>query len=76
MQVLPKNRGLGTVDLYVSVTEGMPSPELVELVKRSLKNKREIGVDLRVLMPVTRPVDVLVLVRPRERLCCWRSWGR
>lgn len=66
MQVLPKNRGLGTVDLYISATEGMPSPELVEQVKNRLESRREIGVSLQVLAPTPRPVDVLVQVKPRE----------
>lgn len=66
VQVLPKNRGLGTVDLYISATEGMPSPELVEQVKNRLESRREIGVSLQVLAPTPRPVDVLVQVKPRE----------
>ncbi len=64
--VLPRNRGLGTVDLYVTARSGLPSEELLEAVQEDLQTKREIGVDLKVLAPAGVKTDVLVTVKTRE----------
>ena len=66
--VLPKNRGLGTVDLYVTSPQGLPSESLLAAVQADLEAKREIGVDLRVLAPAGVETDVLVAVKAREGL--------
>ncbi len=66
--VLPKNRGLGTVDLYITAHHGLPSGELLNTVQEDLENKREIGVDLRVMSPARVETDVLVTVKTREGL--------
>ncbi len=62
VNVLPKHRGLGTVDLYIAGSGGMPSDSLVERVQGVLEEKREIAVDLKVLAPQGVTVDVLVSV--------------
>lgn len=64
--VLPKNRGLGTVDIYIAADGGLPSQELLEEVQEALESKREIAVDLRVLSPQAVTVNVLVSVKARE----------
>ena len=64
--VLPKNRGLGTVDIYIAADGGLPSQELLEEVQNALESKREIAVDLRVLSPQAVTVNVLVSVKARE----------
>lgn len=64
--VLPKNRGLGTVDIYIAADGGLPSQELLEEVQDALESKREIAVDLRVLSPEAVTVNVLVSVKARE----------
>ena len=64
--VLPKNRGLGTVDIYIAADGGLPSQELLEEVQDALESKREIAVDLRVLSPQAVTVNVLVSVKARE----------
>ena len=64
--VLPKNRGLGTVDLYITAPQGLPSEDLLEAVQAHLEGKREIGVDLKVLAPAGVTTDVLVTVKARE----------
>lgn len=61
--VLPKQRGLGTVDVYIAADGGLPSQALVEAVRQSLEAEREIAVDLRVLAPQAVPVNVLVRVK-------------
>ena len=66
--VLPKNRGLGTVDLYITAPQGLPSGQLLAAVQNHLKERREIGVDLRVLAPDGVKVDVLVTVKVRAGL--------
>ena len=64
--VLPKNRGLGTVDIYIAADGGLPSQELLEEVQDALESKRELAVDLRVLSPQAVTVNVLVSVKARE----------
>jgi uncharacterized phage protein gp47/JayE len=66
--VLPRNRGLGTVDLYVTARSGLPSADLLAAVQEDLQTKREIGVDLKVLAPAGVQTDVLVTVKVREGL--------
>ena len=64
--VLPKNRGLGTVDIYIAANEGLPSEELLDQVQAALETKREIAVDLQVLSPEALTVNVLVSVKAKE----------
>ena len=56
--VLPKNRGVGTVDVIFSVDGGLPSDAQVAEVQKQLEKQREICVDLQVRAPSARPVDV------------------
>jgi uncharacterized phage protein gp47/JayE len=62
--VLPRNRGLGTVDIIISSPEGEPSPELLERVKAHLDAQREICVDIQVYAPEPVPVDLALTIRP------------
>lgn len=64
-QVLPKNRGLGTVDLYVSAAGGQPDQALLTRVAQALEGRREIAVDLKVLAPESVTVNVLVSVKAK-----------
>ena len=59
VKVLPKNRGIGTVDVVISAVSGMPDAQLINTVKSVLDEKREICVDIEVLSPtaVTVPVS-------------------
>lgn len=61
--VVPRARGVGTVDVYISTQAGTPEQELIERVQASLNEMREIAVDVQVLAPTTRAVDVSVSVR-------------
>lgn len=61
-QVLPRHRGVGTVDVVIAAENGAPSQTLVDTVQAKLESQREICVDLQVLPPETRPVDVAVAV--------------
>ena len=59
-------RGIGTVDVYVSTRTGTPSEELLAAIRAALEEKREIAVDLRVLAPTIRQVDVAAELRVAE----------
>lgn len=62
--VIPRARGIGTVDVYISGGGGLPSAELIDRVAAKLEEQREICVDVRVLSPtgVTVPVSVAISV--------------
>ena len=64
--VLPKERGLGTVDVIFSTTEGVPSEEMVRAVKERLDASREICVDIDVRAPEKREVDVELRLKAEE----------
>ena len=66
VQVIAKNRGLGTVDVVIAGVNGLPGAELVSRVQAVLAKKREITVDLQVLAPVAVPVNVVVSVKPAK----------
>ncbi len=58
VKVLPKNRGIGTVDVVIATHSGMPSPEDISEVKAMLDDIREICVDIEVLAPEEMKVTV------------------
>lgn len=62
--VLPKNRGVGTVDVVISAESGLPSQALLEQVREKLQAQRELCVDLQVLSPRSRSINVTVTVYP------------
>lgn len=63
VNVLPKNRGLGTVDVVVASPGGVPAQSLLDRVRDVLEEAREIAVDVRAVAPTTRSVTVLVQVK-------------
>lgn len=66
VRVLPKNRGLGTVDVIISGEAGIPAQELLDSVQERLEETREICVDVQVLSPTTISVPVAVEIVPEE----------
>jgi uncharacterized phage protein gp47/JayE len=64
--VLPKNRGLGTVDIIVASEAGEPTDELLETVKETLDRDREICVDIQVLAPEKVEVPVAAAIMPED----------
>jgi uncharacterized phage protein gp47/JayE len=60
VQVLPRARGLGTVDVYVAAESGLPAADTVEQVREKLAAQREICVDIAVAAPTARPVNLTV----------------
>lgn len=63
---LPRNRGVGTVDVVIATRSGMPSAALVEQVEEKLQKAREIAVDVAVSAPATKTVNVTVKVKAAE----------
>jgi len=56
--VLPKNRGVGTVDIYFTTPAGIPTAGKQAEVQAALNAEREICTDLRVLLPTSAAVNV------------------
>ena len=57
-------RGVGSVDLYIATDAGLPDRALLDEVGAYLQEKREISVDLRVLAPTAKAVNISVAVQP------------
>lgn len=53
-------RGVGTVNVYVATSAGMPDAALLQEIQTELAEKREIAVDVQVLEPEKQAVDVEV----------------
>ena len=64
--VLPRPRGVGTVDVVVSTAAGLPEEELLERLRQHLEQMREIAVDVQVRAPEEKKVNVTVQVTPEE----------
>ena len=64
-QAVGRPRGIGTVDVYIASTGGIPAPELVAAVQADLEEKREIAVDVQVLAPETAEVDLSLSLLPK-----------
>ena len=62
VQVLPRNRGVGTVDVVIASAGGMPAHTLLNTVQTKLNRLREICVDLKVLSPTAKSVNVTAAV--------------
>ena len=56
--VLPRNRGIGTVDVIFATHNGVPTSDEISAVQSLLDSEREICVDLTVCAPTTHPVNV------------------
>lgn len=50
-QVIPRHRGIGTVDIFIATQEGIPSQALIEEVAQHFQTRREIAVDVEVREP-------------------------
>lgn len=57
-------RGVGSVDLYIATDAGIPDETLLSEVDEYLQEKREISVDLRVLAPTPKPLNIQVAIQP------------
>lgn len=66
VSVLPRNRGIGTVDIVVATLSGQPDGELLGQLQEYFQSRREIAVDVQVLAPEALTVDVSVQVKAKE----------
>lgn len=64
--VIPRSRGVGTVDVVVSTAAGTPENQLLEELKQFFQERREIAVDVKVRGPELQEVDVSINVAPAE----------
>lgn len=61
--VYPLRRGLGTVDVLITGTEGLPADSTVKAVQAYIDQRRPVTAkDCRVLAPADRTVDIAVAV--------------
>ena len=63
-QVVPRSRGVGTVDVVVATQAGIPEEDLLEQIEDHIQAMREIAVDVQVLAPTVVTVDVSITVDP------------
>lgn len=59
---LPRNRGIGTVDVVVATAQGLPGQELLDRLNEYFRQRREIAVDVAACAPETVSVDVTVQI--------------
>ncbi len=64
VKVLPKKRGVGTVDVVIATADGVPEQALVDQVQAVLEEQREIAVDVQVQAPETVAVHLILSVKP------------
>ena len=64
--VLPKNRGVGTVDIVPAAQNGAPSRELLDELQAYFDRVREIACDVKVLAPTVETVDLELKLWPEE----------
>ena len=64
--VIPRARGIGTVDVIVATYAGMPDKDLLEEMKAYYDLRREIAVNVDVLAPEKKTVNVSAAVRAAE----------
>ena len=62
VSVLPRARGIGTVDVIVASSAGLPTEETVAAVQAKFEKQREICVDVTVAAPTTVSVPVTAAV--------------
>lgn len=62
--VLPRNRGVGTVDVVVATPSGVPGQELLTELTDYFNTRREIAVDVKVLPPEPVTVNLTIKVKP------------
>lgn len=66
VMVLPKNRGVGTVDIVPAAQGGVPSQELLDEMQAYFDRVRELACDVKVLPPTVKPVELELKLWPGE----------
>lgn len=66
VNVLPRHRGIGTVGVVIASADGAPDEALIREVQEDLDSVREIAVDVEVMAPEVKDVNVSVTIWPKE----------
>lgn len=66
VKVIPRSRGVGTVDVVAAAWGGMPDESLLGQLQTHFDRVREIAVDVLVAAPTRRDVEIAVSVTPGE----------
>lgn len=64
--VIPRSRGVGTVDVVPSAQGGVPDQTLLDALQDHFDHVREIACDVKVLPPTVETVDLSVKLWARE----------
>jgi len=64
--VIPRSRGVGTVDVVPAAQGGVPDQALLDALQAHFDRVREIACDVKVLSPTVTPVDVSVKLWAKE----------
>lgn len=64
--VVSRPRGVGSVDVVVATSAGVPDEELLEELQAYFEERREIAVDLQVRAPEKKQVSVTIRVQAEE----------
>lgn len=63
---LPRNRGVGTVDVVVATAQGVPERQLLERLDTYFRERREIAVDVAACAPETVTVNMNVQIESAD----------
>lgn len=66
-QVVPKARGIGTVDVYIADKKGLASSGLVSTVQAMMEENREICTDVLAKAAAAQPVRIELTVKAKSR---------
>lgn len=66
VRVLPRYQGIGTVGVVVAAPGGVPEEDLLRSIQEDLDAVREIAVDVTVMAPEVKKVDVEVEILPKK----------
>lgn len=66
VSVVPRARGNGTVDIYISTLQGDPSTQLLEELQEEFNLQKEINVDIQVKAPERVEVEIVAYVKTVE----------
>lgn len=64
-KILPRNRGIGTVDIVITTRLGLPDQDLIIRVLEFFRVRREIAVDVGVLVPATATINIALTITPK-----------
>ena len=68
--VIPRPRGVGSVDVVIATAAGVPDQSLLTEVEDYFEARREIAVDVQVKAPEVEPITVTARVQPEEGRDC------